>query len=201
MGLQINVFCASVLGKIRLNELSLASDNKKYVDVTTQPNGSVVIGILARNMVMATLVTLIGGLPAFGCLLLAIIGVTEGRFDVALIFAGACVGLSWVVWRFGWQEKRYQIYFDDTGIQFGDTTVAYAEVSEIVVDFNGGAPFDPGSMPIPRNSTPGYHVAIKVRGQLIPITATLSRTGAQAVRDASVAVSEQFTTVPLNGHL
>lgn len=199
--LQIKDFSASVVGKIRLNELPLASDSKKIVDVTSQPNGSVVIRILARNMVMATLVTLIGGLPAFGCLLMALIGTIEGRFDVALTFAGACAGLSWMVWRFGWQEKRYEIYFDDTGIQFGDNSVAHAEVSEIVVDFNGGAPFDPGSMPFPRNSTPGYHVAIKARGQLIPITATMSRTGAQAVRDVSVAVSEKFTTVPRKGHL
>lgn len=200
MGLQVEDFSASVSGKIQLNELPLASDTKKTVDVTTQPNGSVVINILARNMVIATLVTLFGGLPAFGCLLMALIGITEGQFDTALIFVGAFAGLSWVVWRFGWRKKRYEIWFDDTSIQFGDNTVDYAEVSEIVVDFNGGAPFDPGSMPVPRNATPGYHVAIKARGQLIPITATMSRTGAQTVRDASVEVWKQFTTLPLKDH-
>ena len=178
----------------------MARDIKKTVNVTTQPNGSVVINILARNMVIATFVTLFGGLPAFGCLLMALIGITEGQFDTVLIFVGVFAGLSWVVWRFGWRKKRYEICFDDTSIQFGDNTVDYAEVSEIVVDFNGGAPFDPGSMPVPRNVTPGYHVAIKARGQLIPITATMSRTGAQTVRDASVGVWRQFTTLALKDH-
>jgi hypothetical protein len=178
----------------------LASDTKNTVDVSTQPNGSVVIKILARNMVIATLVTLFGGPPVFGCLLLALFGITEGQFDTALIFVGACAGFSWVVWRFGWRKKRYEIYFDDTSIQFGENTVSYAEVSEIIVGFNGGAPFDHGSMPVPRNLTPGYHVAIKARGQLIPITATMSRTGAQTVRDASIAAWKQFTTLPLKDH-
>lgn len=151
-------------------------------------------------MVIATLVTLFGGLPAFLFLLMALIGITKGQIDTALLFLGTFACLLWVVWRFGWRKKRYAIYFNDTTIQFGNSTVAYAEVSEIVVDFNGGAPFDPGSMPVPRNATPGYHVAIKACGQLMPITATLSRTGAQTVRDASVAALKQFTTPPLKDH-
>ncbi|WP_146214855.1 hypothetical protein [Loktanella sp. PT4BL] len=200
MGLQIEELNVSVFGCIGLNELPLASDRKKNVDVITQPNGSVVITMLARNMVIATLVTLVGGLPAFGCLLIALIGIAEGQLDTALIFVGACACLSWVVWRFGWRKKRYEICFDDVSIHFGVNTVAYAEFSEIVVDFNGGAPYDPGSMPVPRNGTPGYHVAIKARGQLIPITATMSRTEAFAVRDASIAVWEHFTSSLLKDH-
>lgn len=155
---------------------------------------------MARNMIIATFVTLLGGLPAFGCLLIALIGINEGQFDTALLFVGACAGLSWLVWHFGWRQKHYEIYFDDKGIQFGENTLSYADVSDFVVGFNGGASFDPGSMPVPRNATPGYHVAIKTRGQLIPITTTMSQTGAQTVRETSISVWKQFTTPPLKDH-
>lgn len=178
----------------------MATDTKNNVDITTQPNGSVVISLSAWNLVIATIATLFAGLPAFTCFLMALIGFSEGQLDTALMFVGACAGFSWVAWHFGWQKKRYEILFDNTGIQSGDNILAYDEVSEIVVDYNGGAPFDPGSMPVPRNTTPGYHVAVKSRGQLIPITATMSRAEAQKVRDASVAVWKKFTTLPLNHH-
>lgn len=171
----------------------MATDNQNNIDIAKQLNGSVVITHSARNIFVATFASLIAGLPAFACLLLAFIGLTEGQFDTASIFVAASAGLLWVGWRFGWRKKRYEILFDDKGIHFGANRLAYADVSEFIVGCDGGAPFDPGSMPVPRNTTPGYHVAVNALGQWIPITVTISRKEAQTVRDASTEAWRRFT--------
>ena len=176
----------------------MATDNENNVVIAKQLNGSVVITYFGRNKFVATLATLIASLPAFACLILAFLGLTEGQFDTALMFVAASAGLLWVVWRFGWRKKRYRILFDDKCIQFGTNRLAYAGVSEIIVGYDGGAPFDPGSMPVPRNTTPGFHVAVKALGQWIPITVAISRKEAQTVRDASTEIWRQFTTRSMN---
>lgn len=145
-------------------------------------------------MFVAIFATLIGGLIAFACLLLAFIGLKEGQLDTAMIFVAVCLGLLSAVWYFGWRKKRYKIFFDDKGIQFGTNRLAYAEVSEITVAYFGGAPFDLGSMPVPRNTTLGFHVAVKAHGHFVPITVTMSWKEAQAIRDAITEVRGYFTT-------
>ncbi len=170
--------------------------NGMELQVVDQPDGSVVLTVLARNPVIATLAALIAGLPAFGCLILALIGIAEGQLGTAIMFLAIGAGCVWLAWRFGWQVKRYQIIFDTEGIRSGSNSLAYPEISEIVVDFNGGAAFDPGSMRIPRNTTPGHHVSVKARGQLIPITTGLKLHQAREVRDACVAAFDRFATGP-----
>ena len=167
------------------------------IDLETRPDGSVVITHVARNLFVAVWVSAFAGLPALASLLLAIKGLVRGDFALTLMFLAACAGFIWLSWRFGWRPRRFQIFFDADGIRSGPNRLAYSEITEIIVGYHGGAAYDPASMPVPRNVTPGYHVAAKAGGQVLPITTSLvSRTDAVALQDLCIEVWKRFTTPP-----
>ncbi|KQI72653.1 hypothetical protein AN191_06485 [Loktanella sp. 5RATIMAR09] len=166
----------------------MATKTNHSMTLRDDGEGAVAVAYLGQSAFVSSFITIVVGLPIFGCIILAARAVVDAQFDLAVTFLAIAASLIWLVWHYGWRKKPYEIVFDVTGVRSGPNAFDYAEIFAFSVGFNGGSRFDPTA----RNMTPGYHVAVKARGQVIPITVTLDEGTARAVRDACESVFTRF---------
>lgn len=121
---------------------------------------------------------------------IGIAAVVNGRVDIAVVCVAITAGAIWAIRRFIWTPKPYRIDFTATGFDVNGQHFDYDDITSHGVSRFGGDIYDPGSMPVPRNSTVGPHVFIVLNSdpRQRPVTVNMPR-------DQAKRVAEEFDRV------
>lgn len=162
-------------------------------DLTTHYcNDSSTLTILANNPFVRNFIMMFAFIVTLGPIAFVISGIVN--FDIALILIGTT--LSYLIpvaaWKIASRKKEFQIRFDKSGIQVSNKVYKFSEIKSFGISDGGGAPNDPASMPIPRNSvTNGTCIYLDCGGQHIPITVGLELQNAREALKQFTRLYEQ----------
>ena len=130
----------------------------------------------ATNRVTAGFASAFLGVLALLPFGLTVASVANKRIDLAFAFFALTVGIVWAIKRFVWTPKTYRITFRASEFQAGAQSFRYEDIAAFGVGSFGGDAYDPASMSLPRNTTPGPHVFVSLKSdpRQRPVTVTVS---------------------------
>ena len=170
-----------------------------YLEVVTSADEeSATIEYAGTNTVTAGFFSAFLGLFVLLSFALGIAGLANGAVVLSAVFFGLAIAVVWMIKHFVWRPKIYKIHFNNSGIVVGRLPYAYGDIVTHGVSNSGGGAYDPGSMAVPRNVTPGLHVYIALRGDGAhrPITVTLSSHQANRISHEFGHLLAQFAPEP-----
>lgn len=144
------------------------------------PEGTV-IEIRARNALVSGLIVPAGLFCSLGPIALAAYAATVPDIAALTAGVGAAAAIWWLTWRFGWRPRTFRIVFRADRLEVGPVRFDYREIVDVGLSREGGAAYDPASMPIPRNHTQGLHLYVVAGGRSVPITVGLKKAQAEEV--------------------
>jgi hypothetical protein len=166
--------------------------NRGRVYVEENENAAV-LNISATNWFARIFLLILGAMAFLACVGLALSNWRAGDAVSAVFLCLIAISLGVGIWRFVSTPKVYTIHFGASGLRVGKTTYAYADIQSFGVDVSGAAPFDPASMPIPQNLTPGSHIYLETGGQMVPISIGLEKETARHALKQFTLLYQRFS--------
>ncbi|MCU4651240.1 hypothetical protein N8I71_00230 [Roseibacterium sp. SDUM158016] len=152
---------------------SAASDRTRSGIHLEERDGQVTLTVYARNRLVSWIVSLLAVFPAMGALFLAVNGLRVSDYLTVLVMVSVTLGILWLAWRIGWRRRAFRIVFKPDHLEAGPHRIAYSDIQSCGISRDGGDPYDPASMGIPRNYTAGPHVFVQVGERRMPVTVGL----------------------------
>lgn len=155
-------------------ELDGEGDQARSGIWVAEREGDTTLTIMARNRLVSWIVTLLAVFPVLGALLLAVNGLRVSDYLSAAVMFAVAVAMAWLAWHIGWRKRAFRIVFHGDHLRAGPHRIAYSDIVSCGLSRDGGDPYDPATMGVPRNYSAGLHVFVQTGARRLPITVGLT---------------------------